>query len=274
MGSERFEVGVFDASTERMIPRVWDRDTVLKSVAWLRYENLNGRNIYIRPAGEHHLSLVDDLKGAAIQKMKKEGFVPAVLVETSPGNFQAWLNHGKQLQRSLSTAVAKRLAAKFHGDLGSADWRHFGRLAGFTNRKEKYRHPDGHFPYVLLLESTGSTYAKAAAFLADVEAKIQNEIAEAERKRNLFLKTPRSTREHLKDIAHFRSDPKYGGAHSRSDLAYAVYSLDHDIPESQVRARIASQALSYLGSAARQHDYIERIIRKATEHLSRVPLER
>src|SRR6266487_1074964 len=209
MGSERFEVGVFDASTERMIPRAWGKDTVLKTIEWLRYENLNGRNIYIRPAGEHHLSLVDDLEGPAIQKMKREGLVPAVVVETSPGNFQAWLSHGKQLERSLSTAVAKSLAKRFHGDLGSADWRHFGRLAGFTNRKEKYRHPDGHFPYVLLLESTGSTYAKSAGFLADVEAKSQNEIAEAEKKRKLFLKKPRSTRERLKDIDHFRSDPKY-----------------------------------------------------------------
>jgi len=167
MGGARFEIGVFNPNSEQMILRTWDRDTVLKSIAWLRYENLNGRNIYIRPAGEHPLSLVDDLKGAAIRKMKGEGFVPAVVVETSPGNFQAWLNHGKQLERSLSTAVAKRLAKKFHGDLGSADWRHFGRLAGFTNRKEKYRQPDGDFPYVLLLESTGSTYAKAAGFLAD-----------------------------------------------------------------------------------------------------------
>src|SRR5438309_362323 len=106
MGSEWFEVGVFDASAERMIPRVWGKETVLKSIAWLRYENLKGRNIYIRPAGEHHLSLVDDLKVTAIQKMKREGFAPAVLVETSPGNFQAWLKHGKQLERSLATAVA------------------------------------------------------------------------------------------------------------------------------------------------------------------------
>jgi hypothetical protein len=187
MGATRFEVGVFDPNSEQMILRTWDRDTVLKSIAWLRYQNLNGRNIYIRPAGEHHLSILDDLKGTAIEKMKREGFVPTVLVETSPGNFQAWLNHGKQLERSLSTAVAKSLAAKFHGDLGSADWRHFGRLAGFTNRKEKYRQQDGHFPYVLLLESTGSTYAKAVGFLADAEAKIRNKLADAGRQRKHLL---------------------------------------------------------------------------------------
>src|SRR5436190_7321830 len=188
MGAARFEIGVFDPNSEQMILRTWDRDTVLKSIAWLRYENLQGRNIYIRPAGEHHLSLVDDLKGTAVQKMKREGFVPAVLVETSPGNFQAWLNHGKELEQSLSTAVAKSLATKFRGDLGSADWRHFGRLAGFTNRKEKYRQPDGNFPYVRLREAGGSTYAKAAGFVAEVEAKILNEIAEAEKKRNQFRK--------------------------------------------------------------------------------------
>ena len=74
MGAARFEIGVFDASTERMIPRVWDKDTVLKSVPWLRYENLKGRNIYIRPAGEHNLSLVDDLKASAILTMKTGGF--------------------------------------------------------------------------------------------------------------------------------------------------------------------------------------------------------
>src|SRR5947207_5531477 len=123
--------------------------------------------------------------------MKREGFVPAVLVETSPCNFQAWLNHGKELERSLSTAVAKTLAAKFHGDLGSADWRHFGRLAGFTNCKEKHRQPDGYFPYVLLREASGSTYEKGAGFVAEVEEKIWREIAEAERKRKLFLKRPR-----------------------------------------------------------------------------------
>jgi RepB DNA-primase from phage plasmid len=274
MGCERFEVGVFDATSERMIPRVWGKETVLKSIAWLRYENLKGRNIYVRPAGEHHLSLVDDLKPAAIQRMKREGFAPAVVVETSPGNFQAWLDHGEKLERSLSTAVAKSLAQEYRGDLGSADWRHFGRLAGFTNRKEKYRQPNGHFPYVLLVEASGSPYANAKGFVAGVECKTLSQVAKAERQRNLFRARPRRAREELKNIEHFRSDPKYGGAHSRSDLAYAVYSLDHGMPETEVRARIASQALSYLGSPARQRDYIQRIVQKAMKYLSHGPLER
>jgi hypothetical protein len=78
--------------------------------AWLRLENMHGRNIYIRPQGEHHLSLVDDLSKTAIDRMKAEGFEPAAIVETSPRNFQAWLDHGERLPKDIGTAVARALA--------------------------------------------------------------------------------------------------------------------------------------------------------------------
>ena len=106
MGVEVFEVGLYKPAVEggpnepEMLPRTWDKATLLKSVGWLKHQNSQGRNIYIRPKGEHHLSLVDDLTGTAIQRMKSEGFQPAVVVETSPGNFQAWLNHGRVLSQS------------------------------------------------------------------------------------------------------------------------------------------------------------------------------
>lgn len=55
MGVQLFEVGLYKAdavSTDApMIPRIWDGETILKSVPWLRHQNLNGRNIYLRPKG-------------------------------------------------------------------------------------------------------------------------------------------------------------------------------------------------------------------------------
>src|ERR1700693_1484870 len=97
MGSELFEVGLYKPDTRPtqsvMIPRVWDSGTISKSVPWLRHQNREGRNIYIRPKGEHDLSMVDDLTADAISAMKQTGFNPAVIVETSPDNFQAWLKH-------------------------------------------------------------------------------------------------------------------------------------------------------------------------------------
>ena len=72
--------------------------------------------------------------------MTDAGFQPAAVVETSPGNFQVWLNHGRILSdRTFSTQAAKELARRFGGDPSSADWRHFGRLAGFTNQKPNRR---------------------------------------------------------------------------------------------------------------------------------------
>ena len=67
--------------------------------------------------------------------MKVGGIRACVVVETTPNNFQAWLNHGQVLDALASTRAAEQLAERFGGDLSSADWRHFGRFAGFTNPK-------------------------------------------------------------------------------------------------------------------------------------------
>ena len=67
MKSEVFELGLFrlTAAAEGLTPGCshghGTAETLLRSIAWLRLENMRGRNIYIRPQGEHHLSLVDDL---------------------------------------------------------------------------------------------------------------------------------------------------------------------------------------------------------------------
>jgi hypothetical protein len=274
MGRDEFEVGVFDAQAEVMIPRAWDRETLLKSIAWLRFENLQGRNIYIRPACLHSLSLIDDLTLEAVKNMKDTGFSPAAVVETSPNNFQAWLQHGRILERSLSSAAAKALAQRFGGDQGSADWRHFGRLAGFTNRKEKNRQPDGFFPYVRLVEAAGLEYPEAASFLRQVREELEAAKQSALATRELLRKRSELTGEPTKSIDDFRSNPRYRGAQSRSDLAYAVYALDHGVSENRVRNTIAAQDLSFKGTAARQGDYIDRIIEKATAFLRGASIDR
>jgi hypothetical protein len=264
MAAAMFEVGVFDPESERMILRTWDERTVVKSISWLRFENLKGRNIYIRPAGTHGLSLVDDLTAVSVHRMKAGGFAPAVVVETSPCNFQAWLQHGAILDKTLSTAVAKALAKKFDGDLGSADWRHFGRLAGFTNRKKKYRQAEGYFPYVRLVETTGKSYQAANSFVPEVKEalRIQIEAAKQQQRGRLHSRLLVGTAR-LKRIDQFRNDPRYGGANSRSDIAYAVYALDHGVSQDEIRAQILCQDLSYLGRISRQQDYVDRILQKA-----------
>ena len=272
MGAEIFEVGAYKPATQRdkrqteMLLRSWDRETLIASVPWLRFQNLHGRNIYIRPKGEHSLSLVDDLSVAAVQRMKADGFAPAVVVETSPGNFQAWLNHGRILPRELSTAVARALADRFGGDKGAADWRHFGRLVAFSNRKEKYRSDNGLYTFVKLIAATGQVYSQSESFVGGVSQKLEAAKAEADLRRRAILAFT-SSPAHLKTIVDFRQAPTYAGDGNRIDLAYAVYALSHGVPEPIVRAAIASRDLSHKGNEWRQLDYVNRTVKKAYQRI-------
>jgi hypothetical protein len=272
MGSGVFEIGLFkpDAMDGEpvMLPRVWDTDALLRSTGWLRNQNREGRNVYIRPKGEHDLSLVDDLSRDAIRAMKHAGFAPALVVETSPDNFQAWLKHPGQLSKQLGTAAARSLSERFGGDTKAADWRHFGRLAGFTNRKEKYRNPEtGLHPFVKLIEAPGAVYPEAERFLADVRKSVEREQQEKQYLRNAVqVAADRLHRESaLKSIEAFRSDPRYGGDGTRVDLAYGIYAFSRGASAPQVEAALRSRDLSHKGGERRQRDYVERTIKKALE---------
>src|SRR5271165_3021168 len=94
MGAACFDIGVKRSDGTMIVREGWGARQVLKSLLWLRRENLNRGHIYVRPSGPHELSLVDDLAAEALARMKAEGFAPAAVIETSPGNFQAWLRHG------------------------------------------------------------------------------------------------------------------------------------------------------------------------------------
>jgi hypothetical protein len=271
MGAEVFEVGLFKSDAQGrepvMLPRVWDRDSLLRSIGWLRYENREGRNIYVRPKGEHNLSLVDDLSAGSIAEMTRSGFAPAAIIETSPGNFQAWLKHPEQLPKELGTAAARALAVKFGADGGAADWRHFGRLVGFTNRKSRHRDlATGLHPFVRLVQASGETYPAAAQFLSEIRAELERRQRIEQERRMAFasgaqfaLRGPRR----VKAIDDFRSDPRYGLDGTRIDLAYAIYAFSHGASTTEVATAIRTRDLSHKGSEKRQADYIERTITKA-----------
>ena len=266
MSSQIFEVGLFkpeaDGSKEcAMIPRTWDAEHVLNSIAWMRLQNLNGRNIYVRPAGEHNLTLIDDLKASSLRDMAAVGFQPALIVETSPNNFQAWLKHLRPLSKEVSTAAARELASRFGGDIGAADWRHFGRLAGFTNRKAKYQSVDGLFPFVKLSSATGHVYDRADEFVSRVELRVEEE--SEKRQERQWSRTKAGGTPPTRTIEHFRSNPVYGGDKTRSDLAFAIYALSHGVGETEVAHALSSRDLTHKGNEKRQVEYVDRTIKKA-----------
>jgi hypothetical protein len=78
----------------------------------------------------------------------------------------------------------------------------------------------------------------------------------------------------LKAIEDFRSDARYGGDGTRIDLAFGIYALAHGLSVEEAADAIRSRDLSHKGSEARQHDYVERTIKKALLAIGNVPPER
>ena len=181
----RFEVGIREAKTGQMMNREWSRAEVAQSTAWLKRMNAKGNDVYIRPAGEHGLVLVDDLKPQALARMKAEGFASAATIETSPGNYQAWVKlSDKPLSAEIRERAAKGLAKHYGGDPNSADSRHYGRLAGFTNQKPQHTRDDRQ-PYVLAHDCTGKVAKAAPAYLERILEGLDKAEARKERQKRL-----------------------------------------------------------------------------------------
>jgi hypothetical protein len=190
------------------------------------------------------------------------GFEPAVLVETSPNNFQVWLNHGGILSdRFLSTLVARQLASRFGGDSGSCDWRHFGRLAGFTNQKKERRLQNGFQPFVRLRSSGGNVYSAAKEFLLEVEALKREHLSRRETRE---LARPWQTDAPVRSITSFHADPRYGGDLHRADMAWAVHAAARGLSREQIEQDILnSRDLSKKGPPLRRLAYAMRTASKA-----------
>ncbi len=263
MGCERFDLGIRRAAGEMILREGQGALEIEATIKWLRHENAKGAHIYVRPAGTHRLSLIDDLSAEAIERMKAEGFEPAVVIETSSNNFQAWLNHGHVLEAPISTRAAKELVERFGGDPSSADWRHFGRLAGFTNPKRERQLPSGMRPFARLRSATGRVYSKAAEFLAGIRPSGDGREMQAEESRK---RGQRKGRVEVRELNEFHADPLYGGDLHRADMAWAKHAAGCGMTLEQIKDELLDgRDLSKKGSRKRQLEYAERTARKAIE---------
>ncbi|TRF66171.1 DNA primase, partial [Salmonella enterica subsp. enterica serovar London] len=187
MGCERFDIGVRDATTGQMMNREWSAAEVLQNTPWLKRMNAQGNDVYIRPAEQerHGLVLVDDLSEFDLDDMKAEGREPALVVETSPKNYQAWVKVADAAGGELRGQIARTLASEYDADPASADSRHYGRLAGFTNRKDKHTTRAGYQPWVLLRESKGKTATAGPALVQQAGQQIEQAQRQQEKARRL-----------------------------------------------------------------------------------------
>ena len=147
----------------------------------LRFQR-RGENIYYTPLSDdrHHI-LIDDMTRDSLKRLQEDSFRPAVVLESSPGNYQCLLTIpklGTEFDRDVGNRITERLNREY-GDKKLCGCIHPHRAPGFENRKPKHRREDGSFPQVKLLFAERRECGKALA----LARRIDHEYAEAAEKR-------------------------------------------------------------------------------------------
>lgn len=153
--------------------RLWTAEQLARAatIGFLRMRNREGCDIYVQPyAGNHNAGYIlvdlDHARPTTIAAMQAHGHDPCVVLQTSPAHLQVWIRlSASPLEPALASAAGKLLAAAYGGDLASTDWRHLGRLAGFTNQKPARRNLGGHAPWVKVVSAHAGVAPQAETLL-------------------------------------------------------------------------------------------------------------
>lgn len=139
-----------------------------------------GENLYYTPLSDkrHHI-LIDDMGREKLERLIKDGYQPAVVLESSPGNYQAIITvpklgtpHDKDVGNRLAEALNRE-----YGDPKLSGAIHPHRAPGYENRKPKHRREDGSYPVVRLLKAERRECAKALALSRQTDAEYQRQAA-------------------------------------------------------------------------------------------------
>lgn len=156
---------IFDRETDK---RTKPEDVRNRFGKMLRFAD-QGEHVYFTPLSDnvHHI-LVDDLDAEHLVRMTSIGYHPAIVIESSPGNFQAIINvkkfgtnpeRDKEIGNKLSNGINK-----LFGDINLSGAVHPHRVPGFVNPKLQYRMDNGEYPIVKITSAEGGYCAKMRAF--------------------------------------------------------------------------------------------------------------
>lgn len=128
---------------------------------------------WFRPNISSYIFL-DDLTLDHTRRLYREGYEPSAVLETSPGNYQAWVCVSNvYIRASHATAIARYLALRFGCDLSCCHYRHYGRMVGFPNVKEQHRDTAGCYPITRLHYAKHTVISKSRELLIATKAEAE-----------------------------------------------------------------------------------------------------
>lgn len=182
MPCDLYQLRLIDRLTGKPVPAVtlWTGFQLSRGpmIRFLRFHNARGCDVYVRPYAENQNAgyILVDLDTAAPstpERMRADGHEPCVVTQTSSGRLQAWVRVSQTpIEPAIATAIGQHLARAYGGDPASTDWRHLGRLAGFTNQKPTRRQPSGYAPWVRLLHARAQLATHSRALIQTAERRL------------------------------------------------------------------------------------------------------
>jgi len=282
MPHELYLVRLIHHASGRAFPgeRLWTAPQLAHpdTLRFLRIRNREGCDVYLQPfAGNQNAGYIlvdlDAAPPSVLESMRRNGHAPCVVLESSPGHWQAWIRvSATPLQPAVATAIGRYLARTYGGDPASIDWRHLGRLAGFTNQKPERRRSNGYAPWVqlrhaapdwasqrtALLEQAGHSVhptTTAGAGLARVSM-VQSPVPAAAQLYHVWLQRLR--------IAERFPQPDW----SIADKWVAKELLGRGVPPATVAAILESGSPGFPRRHADPRDYLRRTLARACQELA------
>jgi len=286
-------VRLIQCQTRRAFPgeRLWTAAQLTHpaTIRFLRVRNREGCDVYIHPYAEERnpgyiLVDLDDTGIAVVEAMRAAGHQPCVVLQTSPGNLQAWVQvSATPIQAAIASQVGKQLADLYGGDPASTDWRHLGRLAGFTNQKPQRRNGRGYSPWVKVLHTHAGLAAQGAALLQAAEHCLGNPSSLAESPRltlpaathtcaagftatGVTAKIYASWLHRLRILQRF-PQPDW----SIADKWIAKELLQRGTPAQQVATILRGGSPGFPRQHSHPDDYLRRTLARATQELQARP---
>jgi len=290
MPHDLYLVRLIHCQTRRAFPgeRLWTAAQLTHpaTIRFLRVRNREGCDVYLHPYAEQRnagyiLVDLDDAGPAVVEAMRAAGHEPCVVLQTSPGNLQAWVQvSDTPIPAAVASQVGKQLANLYGGDLASTDWRHLGRLAGFTNQKPQRRNRRGDSPWVKALHTHAGLAAQGAALLQAAEHGLDSPSNPAQASR---LPLPAATHTHaagstatakiyarwlhrLRILERF-PQPDW----SIADKWIAKELLLRGMPAPQVVTILRGGSPGFPRQHSHPEDYLRRTLARATQELEASP---
>jgi hypothetical protein len=188
------------------------------------------------------------------------------VIETSHKNLQAWVKLDTPAGPEVRREVARNLAAEYDADPNCAAAKHYGRLAGYTNRKPDHVTTKG-YPFVLCRQSSGDTASGSSELVRRARGTLERLDQDIQR---MSDQIPERRHGKRADLAGWYTDMidnlrgEYGQTIdlSRADWMFCVSALDRGYDATDVASALYKSDLIER-KRGHQEKYIETTVSKA-----------